>query len=182
MFVVHAYVMAEDEDENIIKKAEQDKVYVGEGKENPPLTDPGESLADTEKNMREAGKMVTEDEKSVDTIPRENIAEHEPKGSDRDQAPEKVQKRFGGSTILDILPRRPILVILIIGAIILGGFLIYSQIQLSNQSYKVENYDALWNQSLADLRGGNTSLVEYCKSPIHDDDLCNRFMNLQYMG
>lgn len=134
--------------------------------------------AETGKNMREAGKMVTEDKKSGDTIPRENIAEHEPMGADRDQnAPEKVQKRIGGSTILDI-PRRPILIILIIRAIILGGFLLYSQIQLSNQSYKVGNYNALWNQSLADLRGGNTSLVEYCKSPIHDDDLCNRFMNL----
>jgi hypothetical protein len=63
----------------------------------------------------------------------------------------------------------------------LGGFLVYSQIQLSNQSYKVENYNALWNQSLVDLRGGNTSIVEYCNSPVHDEDLCNRFMNLQYI-
>jgi hypothetical protein len=183
MFVVHAYIMAEDEDENIVKKVEQDKGYIEAEKENRPLADPAENLAETEKNMPEARKTVTEDEKSGDTIPRENIVEREPAGSERDQnAPEKIQKGIGSSAIVDILPRKPILIILIIGAIILGGFLLYSQIQLSNQSYKVENYNALWNQSLADLRGGNTSLVDYCKSPVHDDDLCKRFMNLQYMG
>jgi hypothetical protein len=93
-----------------------------------------------------------------------------------------VEKRMAGTSIPGLIARKPIIVILIIGAIILGGFLLYSQIQLSNQAYKVENYNALWNQSLADLRGGNTSLVDYCNKLVHDDDLCNRFMNLQYMG
>ncbi len=196
--------MAENEDENIIKKAEEEKrdIEVGEeippinpeekrdievGEEIPPIKDPEENLREAEQNLRdEAGKMVDENEKSGDSMPSmpsKNIAEHEPTRVDRDHyAPEKVKKRIGGTTIPGILARKPILIILIIGAIVLGAFLVYSQIQLSNQSYKVENYNALWNQSLADLRGGNTSIAEYCNSPVHDEDLCNKFMNLQYMG
>lgn len=169
--------MAENEDENIIKKAEEDKRDLGSGEENPPITDPEENLRE------EAGKMVEANEKPSDTMAPENIAEHEPTLVSRDQdIPEKVEKRVGGTTIPGIVARKPILIILIIGAIVLGSFLVYSQIQLSNQSYKVENYNALWNQSLADIRGGNGSIVEYCNSPVHDEDLCNRFMNLQYMG
>ena len=168
--------MAENEDENIIKKAEEDKRDLGSGEENPPIRDPEENLRE------EAGKMVDTNEKPSDIMAPENIAEHEPTVVNRDQdIPEKVEKRIGGTTIPGILARKPILIILIIGAIVLGGFLVYSQIQLSNQSYKVENYNALWNQSLVDLRGGNASIVEYCNSPVHDEDLCNRFMNLQYI-
>ena len=174
--------MAENEDENIIKKAEEDKRDLGAGEGNPPITDPEENLRE------EAGKMVDANEKpsdtmASDTMAPEKIAEHEHTLVSRDHdTPEKVEKRVGGTTIPGILARKPILIILIIGAIILGSFLVYSQIQLSNQSYKVENYNALWNQSLADIRGGNASIVEYCNSPVHDEDLCNRFMNLQYMG
>jgi len=169
--------MVENEDENIIKKAEEDKRDLGAGEENPPITDPEENLREEE------GKMVEANEKPSDTMAPENIAEHEPTLVNRDQdTPEKVEKRVGGTTIPGIVARKPILIILIIGAIVLGSFLVYSQIQLSNQSYKVENYNALWNQSLADIRGGNASIVEYCNSPVHDEDLCNRFMNLQYMG
>ncbi len=197
--------MAENEDENIIKKAEEEKrdIEAGEeippikdpeekrdieaGEEIPPIKDPEENLREAEQNLREeAGKIVDENEKSGDSMPSmpsKNIEEHEPTRDDRDHyAPEKVKKRIGGTTIPGILARKPILMILIIGAIVLGAFLVYSQIQLSNQSYKVENYNALWNQSLADLRGGNTSIAEYCNSPVHDEDLCNKFMNLQYMG
>lgn len=169
--------MAENEDENIIKKAEEDKRDLGSGEENPPITDPEENLRE------EAGKMFDANEKPSDIMAPENIAEHEPTLVSRDQdIPKKVEKRVGGTTIPGIVARKPILIILIIGAIVLGSFLVYSQIQLSNQSYKVENYNALWNQSLADIRGGNGSIVEYCNSPVHDEDLCNRFMNLQYMG
>ena len=173
--------MADNEDENIIRKAEEDKGDIKAGEENPPITDPEENLREAEENFREAGKMVDTNEKPTDTIAPENISEHEPTVVNRDQdTPKKVEKRIGGTTIPGILARKPILIILIIGAIVLGSFLVYSQIQLSNQSYKVENYNALWNQSLVDLRGGNTSIAEYCNSPVHDEDLCNRFMNLQY--
>jgi hypothetical protein len=176
--------MGEDEDENIIKKAEEDKGDIRAGEENQPFGDPEENLRNAEENLREeAGKMVGKDEKSGDTIPLENIAEDEPPRVIKEQdRPEKVEKRIASTTIPGILARKPIIIILIIGAIVLGGFLLYSQIQLSNQSYKVENYNALWNQSLADLRGGNTSIDEYCTSPVHDENLCNQFMNLQYIG
>jgi len=182
LLLIHL-VMAENEDDNIIKKAEEDNRDLGSGEENPPITDPEENLREAQENLRkEAGKMVDTNEKPSDTMVPENIAEHEPTIVNRDQdTPGKVEKRIGGTTIPGILARKPILIILIIGAIVLGGFLVYSQIQLTNQSYKVENYNALWNQSLVELRGGNASIVEYCNSPVHDEDLCNRFMALQYI-
>jgi hypothetical protein len=193
--------MAENEDENIIKKAKEEKRDLGAGEENPPISDPEEkrditgeenppskdpeeSLREAEESLREeAGKLAEENEKSGGTMPSTSIAENEPTGVDRDQnASEKIEKKIGGTTIPGIVARKPILIILIIGIILLGSFLVYSQIQLSNQSYKVENYNALWNQSLADLRGGNASIAEYCNRLVHDEDLCNRFMNLQYFN
>ena len=36
--------MAENEDENIIRKAEEDKGDIKAGEENPPITDPEENL------------------------------------------------------------------------------------------------------------------------------------------
>ena len=174
--------MAENEDENIIKKAEEDKGDIKIRRRESAYYEIRRKTFEKQKNLREAGKMVDTNEKPSDIMAPENIAEHEPTVVNRDQdTPEKVEKRIGGTTIPGILARKPILIILIIGAIVLGGFLVYSQIQLSNQSYKVENYNALWNQSLVDLRGGNASIVEYCNSPVHDEDLCNRFMNLQYI-
>lgn len=80
-----------------------------------------------------------------------------------------------------IISRRLTIVALIGVAVILGGYLIYSQIQFSNQSYKIENFNALWNQSLQDLRNGNTSIIEYCNNRVHDENLCDQFNNLQYI-
>jgi hypothetical protein len=80
-----------------------------------------------------------------------------------------------------IISRRLTIVALIGVAAILGGYLIYSQIQFSNQSYKIENFNALWNQSLQDLRNGNTSIIEYCNNQVHDEILCDQFNNLQYI-
>jgi hypothetical protein len=174
--------MAEDEDESIIRKVEQGKPQITAGKEDPPFTDPDKNLVETEKNTQDTSKIPTKDEKSSNTFAPKKHLEHEPAVIDTNQNIGKVEKRMAGTSIPGLIARKPIIVILIIGAIILGGFLLYSQIQLSNQAYKVENYNALWNQSLADLRGGNTSLVDYCNKLVHDDDLCNRFMNLQYMG
>lgn len=79
------------------------------------------------------------------------------------------------------MSRRLTIVALIGVAAILGGYLIYSQIQFSNQSYKIENFNALWNQSLQDLRSGNTSIIEYCNNRIHDENLCDKFNNLEYI-
>jgi len=147
--------------------------------ENPHITGPEEKLREAEKNLREEAAKVDEDEKSGDTMPPENIIEHEPAEVKRHKDNPKIFEK--GRVGINMLPHKPIVTTLVIVAIVLGGFLLYSQMQLSNQSYKIENFNANWNQSLADLRSGNTSIVEYCNNRVHDEDLCNRFMNLQYM-
>jgi len=172
--------MAEDEDENIIKRAEADKGDIGPAEENPEIIGSEENLPEAEENLREeAAKIVHEDEKSADIMPPEKTAEHEPNVVNRDQdIPDVVKKTSADARTI---ARKPIVIILIIGAIALGVFLLYTQIQFSNQS-KIENFNASWNQSLADLRSGNTTLDEYCTKGVHDEDFCNRFKSLQYMG
>ena len=159
-----------------------DKRDIGAGEENPHITEPEEKLREAEKNFREEPAKVDEDEdeKSGDTMPPENILEHEPAEVKRHKDYPKIVEK--GRVGVNMLPHKPIVITLVIVAIVLGGFLLYSQMQLSNQSYKIENFNANWNQSLADLRSGNTSIVEYCNNRVHDEDLCNRFMNLQYMN
>jgi len=159
-----------------------DKGDIGAGEENPHITEPEEKLREAEKNFREEPAKVDEDEdeKSGDTMPPENILEHEPAEVKRHKDYPKIVEK--GRVGVNMLPHKPIVITLVIVAIVLGGFLLYSQMQLSNQSYKIENFNANWNQSLADLRSGNTSIVEYCNNRVHDEDLCNRFMNLQYMN
>ena len=147
--------------------------------ESPHITGPEEKLQEAEKKLREEAAKVDEDEKSGDTMPPENIVEHEPAEVKRHKDNPKIVEK--GRVGINMLPHKPIVTTLVIVAIVLGGFLLYSQMQLSNQSYKIENFNANWNQSLADLRSGNTSIVEYCNNRVHDQDLCNRFMNLQYM-
>ncbi len=157
-----------------------DKGDIGAEEKNPHMTGPEEKLREAEKNLREEAAKVDEDEKSGDTMPPENIIEHEPAEVKRHKDyPKLVEK---GRVGINMLPHKPIVITLVIVAIVLAGFLLYSQMQLSNQSYKIENFNANWNQSLADLRSGNTSIVDYCNNRVHDEDLCNRFMNLQYMN
>ena len=173
-----------------------DKGDIGAGEENPQITRPEKNLQEAvdkgdigaeenpqitrpEKNLQEEAAKVDEDEKSGDTMPPENIVEPEPAEVKRHKDNPKIVEK--GRVGINMLTHKPIVTTLVIVAIVLGGFLLYSQMQLSNQSYKIENFNANWNQSLADLRSGNTSIVEYCNNPVHDEDLCNRFMNLQYM-
>ena len=157
-----------------------DKGDIGAGEENPPVTGPEEKLREAEKNCREEAAEVDKVEKSSDTMPPENIVEHELAEVKRFKDNSKIVEK--GRVGINLLTHKPIVTMLVIVAIVLGGFLLYSQMQLSNQSYKIENFNANWNQSLADLRSGNTSIVEYCNNRVHDEDLCNRFMNLQYMN
>ena len=157
-----------------------DKGDIGAGEENPPVTGPEEKLREAEKNFREEAAKVDKVEKSSDTMPPENIVEHELAEVKRFKDNSKIVEK--GRVGVNMLPHKPIVITLVIVAIVLGGFLLYSQMQLSNQSYKIENFNANWNQSLAELRSGNTSIVEYCNNRVHDEDLCNRFMNLQYMN
>jgi hypothetical protein len=164
-------------EENLREAA--DKGDVGAEEENPHITGPEENLREAEKNFRKEAAKVDVDEKSSDTMPPENIVEHESAEVKRHKDNPRIAEK--GKVGINMLTRKPIVTTLVIVAIVLGGFLLYSQMQLSNQSYKIENFNANWNQSLADLRSGNTSIVEYCNNRVHDEDLCNRFMNLQYM-
>jgi len=156
-----------------------DRGDIRAAEESPHITGPEEKLREAEKKLREEAAKVDEDEKSGDTMPPENIVEHEPTEVKRHKDNPKIVEK--GRVGINMLPHKPIVTTLVIVAIVLGGFLLYSQMQLSNQSYKIENFNANWNQSLADLRSGNTSIAEYCNNRVHDQDLCNRFMNLQYM-
>ncbi|HEX7818300.1 MAG TPA: hypothetical protein VF419_02875 [Nitrososphaeraceae archaeon] len=165
---------------NWIKKWKKDKVDIGTGEEKPHTTDTAENLREAEQNLREEAAKVDGDERTGDTEPPEKIVEHEPAEVKRfKNNPKLIEK---GRVGINLLARKPIVTTLVVVAIVLGGFLLYSQIQLTNQSYKIENFNALWNQSLADLRSGNTSMDEYCINRVHDEELCNRFMSLQYMG
>jgi len=157
-----------------------DKVDIGAGEEKPHTTDTAENLGEAAENLREEAAKVDEDERSGDTMPPEKIVEHEPAAVKRHIDNPKIIEK--GRVGINMLARKPIVTALVIVAIVLGGFLLYSQIQLTNQSYKIENFNAAWNQSLADLRSGNTSIDEYCINRVHDEELCNRFMNLQYMN
>jgi hypothetical protein len=183
---------------NWIKKWTKDKVDIGAGEEKPHTTDTAENLreaadkvdigageekphnTDTAENLRGEAAKIDEDEKLDDSMPPEKIVEHEPATVKPYKDNPKIIEK--GRVGVNMLARKPIVTTLVVVAIILGGFLLYSQIQLTNQSYKIENFNALWNQSLADLRSGNTSMEEYCINRVHDEELCNRFMSLQYMG
>jgi hypothetical protein len=192
-----------DTAENLREAA--DKVDIGAGEEKPHTTDTAENLreaadkvdigageekphtTDTAENLREAADKVDigageddEDEGSADTMTPEKIVEREPPAVKRYKGDPKIFEK--GRAGINLLARKPIVTTLVIVAIVLGGFLLYSQIQLTNQSYKIENFNAAWNQSLADLRSGNTSIDDYCIKRVHDEELCNRYMSLQYMG
>ncbi|MDW3614918.1 MAG: hypothetical protein QN773_10635 [Nitrososphaeraceae archaeon] len=109
---------------------------------------------------------------------KENLRQKAAKIGDEGTSSEIVKKTWAGArTIL----RKPIVIIIIIAVIALIVVLLYTQIHFNNQANKTENINALWNQSLADLRSGNSTVGEYCISPVHDEDFCNRLESLEYM-
>ena len=75
---------------------------------------------------------------------------------------------------------KPIVIVIIIAAITLVAFLLYAQTYSRNEFYKIENYNALYNQSLADFRSGNLTINEYCFKSLHDEEFCNQYKSLQY--
>ena len=177
MDVAQSLVMAEDE--NKTGNVQNDIADIGKD-DNSSISDSEGNLPDASENLRrEAKKMVDEDKTSPDNIP-DDKAKLDTTPADRvPENPGKVEKI---RTSRGIFSRGPIVIALIIGVIILGGVLLYTQFQLSNQSYKIENFNALWNQSLADLRSGNATIDEYCNNRVHDENLCNQFRDLQYMN
>ena len=169
------------DEENNIKKTQENQEDIVAGEEESRVVQPEQNLQEAEENLRqEIARAVDEDEKPVDTKPPENIVGHEPKavGIPKDSQGVVKMKSF----VTSILGLRPIIIILVIGVIVLGVFLLYTVMQLSNESSKTENYNAFWNQSLADLKSGNITLDEYCNNRVHDEEFCNRFSSLQYMG
>ena len=177
MDVALSRVMAEDEKKS--GNVQNDIADIGKDV-NSSITDSEGNSPDASDNLRkEAKKMDDEDKISPDNIPDEKTKLETTPADRVREHPGKVEKI---RTSTSIFSRRPIVVVLIIGVIILGGILLYTQFQLSNQSYKIENFNALWNQSLADLRSGNATIDEYCINRVHDENLCNQFRNLQYMN
>jgi hypothetical protein len=117
----------------------------------------------TEENMRDA---------------KETLRQKAAKISDEGKSSEIVKRTGAGARAI---LRKPIVIIIIIAAIALIVVLLYTQIHFNNQANRIENNKALWNQSLADLRSGNSTVGEYCISPVHDEDFCNRLKSLEYM-
>ncbi len=150
-------------------------------------TEPEDNVQQAEANLRQAEQNFRR-EAATDDKDRESGDSSAPKKQLEPERDGFKQRRDNsmmvekGRVVINKISHKPVVFTLVIVAIVLGGFLLYSQMQLSNQSYKVQNFNANWNQSLADLRNGTTSLTEYCNNRVHDEDLCNRFMNLQYMN
>jgi len=109
---------------------------------------------------------------------KENLGQKAAKIADEAKSSEIVKKTWAGARII---LRKPIVIIIIIAVIALIFVLLYTQINSNNQANKIENINALWNQSLADLRSGNSTVGEYCISSVHDEDFCNRLQSLEYM-
>ncbi len=130
----------------------------------PVATDKAEDIIKkTGENMREA---------------KENLRQKVAKIADEGKSSEIVKKTGEGARTIF---RKPIVIILIIAAIALVAVLLSTQNHFNNQSNKIENFNALWNQSLADLRSGNITVGEYCINSVHDEDFCNRLKSLEYM-
>ena len=109
---------------------------------------------------------------------KESLRQKAAKIADEGKSSEIVKRTGAGARAI---LRKPIVIIIIIAAIALIVVLLYTQIHFNNQANKIENNKALWNQSLADLRSGNSTVGEYCISPVHDEDFCNRLKSLEYM-
>jgi hypothetical protein len=107
---------------------------------------------------------------------KEKIEQRTSKFVDAENSSEFAKKTGAGArTVL----RNPIVILLIIAVIAIVIILLL--FNSSNES-KNENFSALWNQSLADLRSGNMTVGEYCVGPVHDEDFCNRLKDLDYMN
>ena len=92
----------------------------------------------------------------------------------------EVEKPQIGKTAINIIRGKPLVAILIIVAISLAAILIYMALLYTSQSYKIVHYNALWNNSLTDLRNGTVSVAEYCNQEVHDQQLCDQYWNLKY--
>src|SRR4030095_6950910 len=166
-----------------------------------------EGVEDTTEGVKETARETTDKETYTKSYEQTENREYKPGGNDKaediskktaeNMRDEKEPLRKKSAKIADegksseivkrteagarAILRKPIVIIIIIAAIALIVVLLYTQIHFNNQANKIENNKALWNQSLADLRSGNSTVGEYCISPVHDEDFCNRLKSLEYM-
>ena len=126
--------------------------------------------------LREKGSEIVEDDKSTKAESRRIKRESDTLIQNR--ANRAINEK--GKGVFNIMSRKPIVTVVIIGVLIVG-ILIYAFGQYGNQSYKAEIFNASWNQSLVSLRNGNVSVTEYCNQNPHDQKLCDIFWKLKYM-
>ena len=140
--------------------------------------DPGEEnyFTNQAKKLREKGGEIVEDNKSPEEPSRIKL---ESDTFTQHRVSRATTKK--GKDVFNTMARKPIVPILIIGAIVLVGIVLYALVQYGNQSYKVETFNASWNQSLGGLRNGNVSVTEYCNHDPHDQKLCDIFWKLKFM-
>jgi hypothetical protein len=173
---------AEDTAEGAEDTAEGVKETAREITDEDTYTKSYEQTENSEYN-KGGGNDKTEDiiKKSAENMrkAKEKLRQKASKITDEGKSTEIVKKTgTGARTIL----HKPIVILLIIAAIAIVVVLLSTQTYFSSQSDKIENYNALWNQSLADLRSGNTTVGEYCINRVHDEDFCNRLKSLEYMN
>jgi hypothetical protein len=129
------------------------------------------------KNLREKADEIVNDDKS--SKPKSERIEQEFNTFKQHKINRLTTEK--GKGVINMMARKPIVTVLIIGAVILVGVLTYTLAQNGDQSNKIENSKALWNRSLDGLRSGNVSVTEYCNQNPHDQKLCDLFWNLRYM-
>jgi hypothetical protein len=130
---------------------------------------------DQAKKLREKAAQIVEDDKSAK--PESPRIKTESNLHSVNQA--TTEK---GKEVFNMMGKKPLVTLLIIGAIVIGAILIYELVQYSNnQSNKEENFNASWNQSLDSLRSGNVSVTQYCNQNPHDQKLCDLYWDLKYM-
>jgi hypothetical protein len=123
-------------------------------------------------------------EKAAEIIEDDNSAKPESPSIKRESDLHAVNQATTekGKVVFNMMGKKPVVTLLIIGVIVIGAILIYAMVQYSNnQSYKEENFNASWNQSLDSLRSGNVSVTQYCNQNPHDQKLCDLYWDLRYM-
>ena len=132
-------------------------------------------FTDQAKKLREKAAQIIEDDNSAK--PESPSIKRE---SDLHTVNQATTEK--GKVVFNMMGKKPVVTLLIIGVIVIGAILIYAMVQYgNNQSTKEENFNASWNQSLDSLRSGNVSVTQYCNQNPHDQKLCDLYWDLRYM-
>jgi hypothetical protein len=166
-FVVHKYTLADNEEnpENLQRDL---------GEEIPEESIP--HFPEQVKKLKEKSAEIVEDKNPVEP----STIKHEPDNVRKNKLNRALTEGRGSAN--NFLTRKAIVTLSVIIAIVIIGVVLYTVVQSSNQSYKVENYNSQWNASLLDLRNGNVSMTDYCNTRVHDQKLCDQYWDLKYMN